>query len=124
MKLITRLVHFDSNLAICQASLGAEDERIEVYASAQADEAANYADLAQKRAVQLAWQLKEQGVDALDALELRTPSASSVSRAAPEVERKIPPAKAEMKQDFDASVIVGAPDAETDESVDIPEQPW
>ena len=64
MKLSTQLIHFNAQTAVCLATVEEGEKRVSVYASAQANEAGNYADLAQQRSLQLAWQFFQEG-DAL-----------------------------------------------------------
>lgn len=65
MNISTELVRFDAHLAICAALLREGDLEVKVYASAMASETPFFADLAQKRAMQLALDVQAQGGEAI-----------------------------------------------------------
>lgn len=85
MNISTQLTHFDENLAICMVTLKDGDACVSVYASALSSESALHADIAQKRAVELAINFLNKGGDAFQELTfspqpfLVTPSAHMVA---------------------------------------------
>lgn len=65
MNILTELIRFDALIAICAVLLRDGDTEIKVYASSLASETPFFADLAQKRAIQLALGVQAKGADAL-----------------------------------------------------------
>jgi hypothetical protein len=81
MKLLTQLTHFDAQTAVCLATIEDGEKRVSVYASAQASEAGNYVDLAQQRALHLAWRFLQEGYVLLQdaALIMPTPVRANIN---------------------------------------------
>jgi len=92
MNISTELLHFDTQVAVCAVSLQAEDKNIRVYASALASETPLFADLAQQRALQLAFAVQEKGVEALSS------GFAYLKSVHPARQNSLPPSAGEMSQ--------------------------
>jgi len=68
MNISSELVHFDAHIAVCAVFLQEGDMQVRVYASALATETPFFADLAQKRAIQLALDVQAKGGEAMGGL--------------------------------------------------------
>lgn len=81
MNISTQLTHLDDRLAVCAATLQDGEKRVSVYASALAAESGLYPDVAQKRAVELALNLHEKGVEIFRDLEFSVRALPIVTAA-------------------------------------------
>jgi|YNPMSStandDraft_2_1061718.scaffolds.fasta_scaffold126260_1 hypothetical protein len=115
MKLKTELIRFDAQIAICLASLEQGETCVSVYASARSNEAGNYPDLAQQRALQLARLLVEQGVEALRLPEI----VMNVTNLSPAPFIQSPPIALPGENTASGSVPVGNEDSPSPGSL-----PW
>lgn len=127
MKLMTQLIHFDAQVAVCLASLEQGETHVSVYASAQAHEAGNYPDLAQQRALQLAWRLQQDGLDVLRSLNISTPIPASAIPSSPQAfQNTIQPSPTTRSWDVEIAPVPDAfpPDDEKDAPSATTGRPW
>jgi len=130
MNISTQLSHLDDRMAICIAVFQEGETHVSVYASALASESAFYADLAQKRAVELALTFHEKGAEAIlgltfsvKPLQAAPPRASFPTEKADAVEESMPvsfPSESDSSASLEPIQEIGEPDAAGESDV----APW
>ena len=64
MKISSNLIQLTDKVAVCSVTIKDENTDVCIYATALAAETSFYADLAQKRALDLAWKCVQEGISA------------------------------------------------------------
>lgn len=123
MKLTAQLTHFDAQIAVCLATIEHADKQVSVYASAAVHEAGNFADLAQKRALQLARRLLNDEFDALNEIIVKSPEFLSNDSEFVEPKATLPVSYPQFDDQQDFSM--DTPTSDTDVPPPVPSSsPW
>lgn len=83
MRTSSNLLQLTDKMAVCSVTIKDESNDVCVYATALAVETPFYTDLAQKRALEMAWKYAQEGISAVTSAQL--PSMDKVVKSVPVV---------------------------------------
>jgi hypothetical protein len=147
MEIISNLIQFNENMAVCAVTIKQEDSIVTLYGMGLVSESLRYAELAQARAIELVRQILAEGLSVVSSevfldrsldprhtvtkgLEKSTPAPTKPSiplQAASDIEQE-PPLNLDnqiLSHTLPETDSANVPDSQTEENVDtLPDIPW